>query len=69
VHPETTFKDALPVLVADRSLGLLHRVATEMRSLADRDPSIALELSQMAAELESAADLVVEGTAPRYKAA
>ena len=30
---------------------LLHRVATEMRSLADRDPSIALELSQMAAEL------------------
>jgi hypothetical protein len=39
---------------------LLHRVATEMRSLADRDPSIALELSQMAAELESEAAKILE---------
>ena len=38
----------------------LHRVAAEMHSLADRDPSIALELSQMAAELESEAAKILE---------
>jgi len=40
----------------ERSEGpkFLRATAEEMRSLADRDPSIALELWQMAAELESA---------------
>jgi hypothetical protein len=40
----------------------LHRVAAEMHSLADRDPSIALEL-------ESAAHQVPGPIAHRYKAA
>jgi hypothetical protein len=49
----------------DRSDGpkILHRVAKEMRSLADRDPSIALELCQMAAELESGANQISERAA------
>jgi len=60
-----------PQMHDDRSEGpkFLHRVAAEMHSLADRDPSIALELSQMAAELESAAHQVPGPIAHRYKAA
>jgi hypothetical protein len=41
----------------------LHRVAKEMLSLADRDPSIALELGQMAADLESTAEKILDCTA------
>ncbi|HEV8032608.1 MAG TPA: hypothetical protein VGP42_16470 [Stellaceae bacterium] len=41
----------------------LHRVAEEMRSLADRDPNLALELWQIAAELESTAAKIPEHAA------
>ena len=49
----------------DRSEGpkFLHGVAEEMRSLADRDPNIAIKLCQMAAELESEAKKIPERTA------
>jgi hypothetical protein len=36
----------------------LRSVAEEMRSLADHDPNIALDLWQIAADLESAADKI-----------
>ncbi len=51
-----------PQMRDDRSEGpkLLQRVAEEMRSLADRDPNIALELCQMAAELENEAKKIPE---------
>jgi|HubBroStandDraft_4_1064222.scaffolds.fasta_scaffold1148653_1 hypothetical protein len=54
-----------PQIHAEHSEGpkFLHRVAEEMRSLADRDPSIALKLWQMAAELESEAKKIPERTA------
>lgn len=49
----------------DRSEGpkFLRAVAEEMRGLADRDPNIALELCQMADDLESTAVKILEHTA------
>jgi hypothetical protein len=51
-----------PQMHDDRSEGpkLLRRVAAEMHSLADRDPNVALELCQMAAELENEAKKIPE---------
>ena len=51
-----------PQIHAEHSEGpkFLHRVAEEMRSLADRDPNVALELCQMAAELENEAKKIPE---------
>ena len=54
-----------PQMHDDRSEGpkFLPRVAEEMRGLADRDPSIALDLWQMAAELESESKKILGRTA------
>ena len=55
-----------PQINDERSEGpkFLRATAEELRTLADRDPNIALELCQMAADLESAAaGILVERTA------
>jgi hypothetical protein len=56
---------ANPQMDDDSSKGpkFLRSVAAEMRSLADLDPNIALELWEMAADLESAADKIRERAA------